>query len=160
MSAVRSILEEAPSRGIHVRLDGDQLVIGGAANEQFLRWASKHKPEILAELSARVPHEDEVFAALVRLCDTDRARLIEHARPAYLARVRIEDWRKAADLSDWHFADCVEALQLRGRVHQIGTCYMPAGSTPVPPGYCTKCNGGGCRVCDFFGLIQTRGIVA
>ena len=154
MSAVQNVLTEAPSRGIHVHVDGDELVISGDVSEKFLTWARNHKLEILTELAERVPYEDDVLAVLVRLCDEDRQRLIQNRRPPYLARVRIQAWHKAAAINDWHFSDCVEALMLRGRIHRIGDQYMPAGPTPVPPGYCVSCNGGGCRACDFYGCSE------
>ena len=154
MTAVRDVLTEAPGRGIHLHFDGDHLVVTGDASEKFLVWAARHKAEILAELAGRVPYEDCALAALVRLCDEDRARLIEGRRPPYLARVRVLIWRKATNLSDALFDDAVRALLLRGRIRRVGDRYMPAGPTPVPPGYCVSCNGGGCRACDFYGCSE------
>ncbi len=50
MTAMRIRIDEAHARGITLRVDGSELVIGGDYTDKFIGWAKRHKAELVAEL--------------------------------------------------------------------------------------------------------------
>jgi len=130
VSGVRGIVAMASARGIHLRLEGDQLVIGGAATERFLAWARTHKDEVVAEL--RKPRDldallDEARAGTGFTLKECKSGLL--FAPLDLQLIASGEMSVAAAK---HFLE-----------YQAGRV-------------CRKCLGGGCRVCNFFGLAPPQ----
>jgi len=134
MSAAARAIAEAPSHGIQLSLDGDEIVVEGNVTERFVDWLKLHKAEVVAEL--RKPRD---LNALLDEARSGTGFTLKDCKSGFLFA--------PLDLQQIASGEMSVAAARHFLEYQAGRV-------------CRKCLGAGCRICDFFGVTQTKAVEA
>ncbi len=126
MTAVANVIAEAPSRGIRLIADGDELIVEGAYDDRFVAWARRHKVEILEEL-LRTPK--------------DLNALLDEARAG-------TDFTLKECKSGYLFSPLDLRLLVTGELTMHAARHFLEYQQRT---VCRACLGGGCKACNFYG---------